>query len=100
MNSGDAIEPLSKTTIVPLLEKFVAGGSLVEYEIDTEAVHSEAPGTFYVFLITPNAQGLDKFRAAQREAIKASPLLGPAFEAMTDFTAHRDMLARTNATYK
>jgi hypothetical protein len=96
----DALEMLSKTTIVPLLEKLLADGTLVEYEIDTEAVHSEAPGKFFIFLIAANAEAIDKFRAAQQEAIKSSPLFGPAFDSMTDYTGHRDMLARTNATYK
>jgi len=96
----DALEMLSKTWIVPLLEKLLADGSLVEYEIDTKAVHTEAPGSFSIFLIAANAEGIDKFRAAQREATKANPLFGPAFGSMTDYTAHRDELARTNATYK
>jgi hypothetical protein len=96
----DALEMLSKTTIVPLLEKLLVDGTLVEYEIDTEAVHSEAPGKFFIFLIAANAEGIDKFRAAQQDAIKSSPLFGPAFDSMTDYTGHRDMLARTNATYK
>jgi hypothetical protein len=96
----DALETISKTTIVPLLEKLLADGSLVEYEIDTEAIHTERPGAFYIFIIAANAEALDKFRAARQEAIKASPLFGPAFDSMTDYTGHRDMLARTNATYK
>ena len=96
----DALEMLSKTTIVPLLEKLLADGTLVEYEIDTEAVHSEAPGKFFIFLIAANAEAIDKFRAAQQQAIKSSPLFGPAFDSMTDYTGHRDTLARTNATYK
>jgi hypothetical protein len=33
-----AIETLSKSYIVPLLEKLLAEGSLIEYEIDTEAI--------------------------------------------------------------
>jgi len=42
-----AIETLSKSFMVPLLEKLLADGSLIEYEIDTEAIHTEAPGTFW-----------------------------------------------------
>jgi hypothetical protein len=43
--SDHAIETLSKSFIVPILEKLLADGSLIEYEIDTEAIHTEAPGT-------------------------------------------------------
>jgi len=96
----DAVELLSKNVIGPLLEKMLADGTIHEYEIDTEAIHTEAPGTFWVFYIAANPEGMDKVNAALREASKANPLRGPAFGSMVDYTAHRDMLARTNVTYK
>jgi hypothetical protein len=96
----DAVEKLSKHLFVPLLEKLFADGTIVEYEIDTEAIHTEAPGTFWIFYLTANAEGLDKVNAALRETLKANPLSGPAFDSMVDFTAHTDYLARTSATYK
>jgi hypothetical protein len=96
----DAIETLSKNMIVPLLEKLLADGTIHEYEVDTLAIHTEAPGTFYIFYIAANAEALDKAQAALRETLKANPLNGPAFDSMTDYTGHRDFLARTNATYK
>jgi hypothetical protein len=96
----DAVKTLSKNLIVPLLEKLLADGTLHEYEIDVEAIHTEAPGTFWIFYITANAEGVDKVNAALQEALKASPLSGPAFGSMVDFTPHRDSLSRTNATYK
>jgi len=96
----DAVEMLSKNLIVPLLEKQLADGTLHEYEIDTEAIHSDAPGTFFIVYIAATAEGLDKVNAAIRDSLKASPLNGPAFGSMIDYTAHRDYLARTTATYK
>ncbi len=50
--------------------------------------------------IAANAEALDKVNAALQETLKANPLGGPAFGSMVDFTAHRDLLVRTNATYK
>ena len=88
----EALEMLSKSLIVPLLEKLLADGTIHEYEIDTEAVHTEAPGTFWVFYIAANADGLDKVNAALRETLKAAPLAGPAFGSLVDFSAHRDYL--------
>src|SRR5713226_7743706 len=79
-----AIETLSKSLIVPVLEKLLADGSIIEYEIDTEAIHTEAPGTFWVDVISPNADGLDKLNAALRDAAKANPLNGPALDSMVD----------------
>ena len=36
-----------------MLEKLLADGSIVEYEIDTEAIHTEALGTFWIDVISP-----------------------------------------------
>ena len=96
----DAVETLSKNLVAPLLEKMVADGTLHEYEIDTQAIHTDAPGMFAIVYIASSAEGLDKVNAAIRAALKAQPLAGPAFGSMTNSSAHRDDLARTNATYK
>lgn len=97
---NDAVDTIAKSAVVPLMEKMLANGTIVEYEIDEDAIHTEAPGMFYIFYLTPNADGLDKMNAGLRETLKSNPLLGPAFDSMVDFTAHRDYLDRTNATYK
>ena len=97
---NDAVDILSKSFLVPFMEKMMAEGAIVEYDIDTEAIHTEAPGTFYLFYMTPNAEGLDKVNQALQQMLKASPMDGPAFGSMVDFTAHRDYLSRTNATFK
>ena len=95
-----AIDTISKQMIVPLLEKLLADGSLIEYEIDTEAIHTEAPGAFWVDVISTGSEGLDKLSAALREAGKTSPLNGAAFDSMIDSAAHRDNLASSTVTYK
>ena len=96
----DAVDLLSKTVFVPMLEKLLADGSLVEYEIDEEAIHTQSPNNFAVVIIAGNGAGLDKFDAAVRDLIKSSPLSGPALGSMVDFKTHRDELTRSNATYK
>jgi hypothetical protein len=53
-----------------------------------------------IVYLAANAEGIDKVNAAIRESLKANPLHGPAFGSMVDFSAHRDYLVRTNATYK
>ena len=95
-----AIETLSKTFIVPLLEKLLADGSIVEYEIDTEAVHTEGPGAFWIDVISPNAEGLDKLNAALLDRVKTNPLADQAFDSMIDSSAHRDSLSTSTVTYK
>lgn len=96
----DAVATLSKNLVVPLLEKMLADGTIQEYEIDTQAIHTEAPGLFLIVYIASSAEGLDKVDTAVRDTLKANPLSGPAFGSMTESKAHRDELARTNATYK
>jgi hypothetical protein len=97
---NDAVETLSKNLVGPLMEKMLADGTIHEYEVDTEAVHTQAPGAFWITYIAANAEGLDKVNAAIREAFKANPLGGPAFSSFVDFAPHRDFLSLTNATYK
>jgi hypothetical protein len=97
---NDAVDLLSRNMLVPLMEKLLADGTIHEYEIDTEAIHTDAPGTFWISYIAANAEGLDKANAAIREAQKASPLGGSAFGSMVDYTQHRDYLSQTDATYK
>jgi hypothetical protein len=96
----DAIGTLSKNLFVPLLEKLLAAGTILEYEVDTEAIHTESAQTFWIVFIASNADGLDKYNAALRDAQKMNPLGGPAFVSMVDFSDHRDDLDWTNATYK
>jgi hypothetical protein len=95
-----AVATLSKNLIAPVLEKLLADGTLVEYEIDTEAIHTEAPGMFAIVYVTANADGLDKVHAAVQDSMKSNPLDGPAFDSMVDYSAHRDELARSVGTYK
>jgi hypothetical protein len=96
----DALEMLSKSLIVPLLEKELAAGTIAEYEIDTQAIHTTSPDGFEIIYVATNAGGLDKVQAAVAEALKSNPLGGSAFGSVTDMSAHRDELVRTNATYK
>ena len=96
----DAMSTLAKTAIVPLLEKLVADGTLLEYEIDEEFIHTQSPDTFWIISISPTAEGQDKLTAGIHEALKGNSLIGPAFNSFVDFSAHRDGLARTNAVYK
>ncbi len=96
----DAVDILSKTVFEPVLEKLLADGAIVEYEIDEEAIHTEDPNTFWVFYVAPNADGIDKVNAAIRGAVKANPLLSPSIDSMVDWTPHRDSLDVSSVTFK
>ncbi len=97
---NDAVDTLAKNLFVPYFEKLLAEGVIHEYDIDTQAIHTASPDMFFVFFVAANGDGLDKANASLREMRKSNPMMGPAFGSMSDFSAHRDFLARTNATYK
>ncbi|MBS0389157.1 MAG: hypothetical protein JSR15_11820 [Proteobacteria bacterium] len=97
---SDAVDLLSKSFIVPMLEKLLADGAIVEYEVDVESIHTESPDMFFIDVIARNAEGLDKLNTALGEAIRSNPLAGQAYLSMVDSSAHHDALMRTSATYK
>lgn len=96
----DAVAMLSKNLVVPLMEKLLSDGTIVEYEIDIQAVHTDPPGSFAIVWISTNNDAVDKVNAALREAMAAQPLGGPAFLSMVDYSKHRDELWRGTGVYK
>jgi hypothetical protein len=96
----DAVETLSKHMVVPLLEKMLADGTIREYEIDTEEIHTDAPGRFWIIYVASSPEGLDTVNTAVMDTMKDHPLSGQAFGSMEDFSAHRDELLRGEGTYK
>lgn len=96
----DAVDVLARNIIVPVLEKLLADGTLVEYEIDEAEIHTEAPGTFTIVSISAGPDGIDKLDAAIAAAVKDQPLLSPAFGSMTKDSGHRDELLATEGAWK
>jgi len=96
----DALKNLSEHLVVPLLEKQLAAGTILEYEIDVQAVHTTTPGLFFIVYLTPTPEGIDTVQAAIRDSVKDHPLGIQAFGSVTDFTAHRDELDKSDGIYK
>lgn len=96
----DALARLSANLVGPLLEKLLADGTLIEWEVDTEAIHTDAPGQFMIVYVAQNPDAMDKVDAAVAELGKANPLGGPAFDSVVDFSAHRDDVVRSIAVFK
>jgi hypothetical protein len=86
--------------ISPLMEKLLAEGTIIEYEIDTEAVHTHDPAESHLMFITPNAEGLDKVTAALSDAMRKLRTAGPALGSFVDMSKHRDALVRSSVTYR
>jgi hypothetical protein len=96
----DAVSTLSKNIVVPTMEKLLADGTILEYEVDTEAIHTDAPGMFAIVYVTPQPEGVDTVRAAIRGSQKDNPLIGQAFGSMIDYSQHRDELLKGSGAYK
>jgi len=96
----DAVDSLAKHMVVPLLEKLVADGTVTEYEIDEMAIHTAAPGTFFIVYVTPTPEGLDTVQGAVRGALREHPLSSQAFGSMVDDSGHRDELGKGNGAFK
>ena len=96
----DAVAMLSEHLIVPSMEKLLADGSIQEYEIDEAAIHSTAPGMFFVVYIAPKPEGIDAVQAAIMAAAKAHVLGIQAFGSMVDMNGHRDELGIGSGTFK
>ena len=96
----NAVDLLSKTVFAPAFEKLFADGTVVQYEINTEAVHTDAPGRLWIFCLTSNAEGIDKINAAMRDTLKSNPVAQQMFDSLVDFTAYRDYIAQANASDK
>ena len=96
----DEVDSLATHLIVPMLEKLLSDGDIVEYEIDQEAIHTTDPNTFWIVYVCPKAEGIDKVNAAVGATIKNHPLAGIAFGATSEGQHHRDELNRGDGVFK
>jgi hypothetical protein len=91
---GEAFRNLTKSRIVPMLDKLQADGVLISYSVNVEDYHTAAPGHYEVVLITEDAAGMDKVSAAFEAAFAKDTEIGPAMRSLVKRKTHRDFLAR------
>lgn len=86
---------------MPVFEKMLADGTIVEYEFDWEMIHTtDSRAQFRCSFVMPSAEGLDKFRAALGAALSKNSLIGPAIGSMmVNFRPQADFVP-VNANYK
>ena len=90
-----------KASMVAMMEKMFADGSLHAYSIDEENVHTMNPNAFFVVMLTNGPEGLDKFDSAIEDMNKNNPTALAAFRSLVGETGHIDSLARVDiASYK
>ncbi len=91
---GNDVEGFFKKYIQPDLEAAVADGSVLMYNFDSEQIHTDAPGGYYLAVVYAKGDGLDKSAATLAAHQKENPAAGEGFGAMLETQAHRDSLAR------
>jgi hypothetical protein len=94
---GEDVESFFKKYIQPDLDAGVADGSILMYNFDSEAIHTDAPGAYHLAVVYANGDGLDKSTASLAARAKESPAIGEGFAAMLVTEAHRDSLGRVLA---
>jgi hypothetical protein len=91
---GDDVEEFFKKYIQPDLDAGVADGSVLMYNFDTETIHTDAPGGYFLAVAYANGDGLDKAAAALAKHAKEDPAAGEGFGSMLETKEHRDELMR------
>jgi len=87
--------------IVPVYEKLLADGAIVDYELDTEYVVGNAPGRFFSAVVTKDAEGLDKARTAIADLFEKNPAVAEALTSPAEPNSRRDLLAHvSNMSHK
>ena len=85
---------LIKDKFVPELEKGLADGNVIFYNVETEDYHTQAPGLVVTVFAVPDAAALDKINDAFEAALGKDSEIGPAIGALTGRDSHRDFLDR------
>ena len=75
----------------------VADGSILMYNFDSRAIHTEAPGGYNLAVVYASGDGLDMASALLAAHAKENPVVGEGFASMLDMEAHRDSLGRVLA---
>jgi len=94
---GDDVEQFFKKYLQPDLDAGVADGSILMYNFDSQAIHTDAPGGYNLAVVYANGDGLDKSTAKLAAHAKEDPAAGEGFGAMLENGAHRDSLGRVLA---
>jgi len=94
---GEDVEKFFKKYIQPDLDAGVADGTILMYNFDSEAIHTDAPGAYNLAVVYANGDGLDKNAALLAAHAKENPAAGEGFGAMLEASAHRDNLGRVLA---
>ena len=86
-----------KGDIQPLFDRLVTEGTVLEYAVNTEVVHTQNENTIFITYLLNGPDALDKFRAAVAAAEAKIPSFEPAANAVVHGEGHRDLFLRVTA---
>jgi competence protein ComGC len=89
-----AYNEMMKTTLVPVLEKLLADGTITSYGTDVEDYHTGRIGVIDEYFTVPDAAALDKANKALEEAFNSNAALGNAYRSLFETEGHRDYLSK------
>ena len=89
-------EELFRKYFQPWLDQMVAEGSALRYNLNSEVVHTQAPGFYELAVVLRDAASYDKFHANVR-AMLQNPAVPGAIRDAAAVEGHRDILARVIA---
>jgi hypothetical protein len=92
-----AFENLLLKDVKSFLDSDISNGTLLAYNLDTEDIHTSAPGSYNIALLFPEGASIDKFYEELSAAQKTDPAVGRMFNALTVDQDHRDSLSRVTA---
>ena len=78
----------------PELDALVSDGSIGGYALDSELIHTQAPGPVSLVVEFTSAESMDKFYKQIETMQDKEPLFGMAFSTTIETAAHRDHLLR------
>lgn len=90
---GDDFAAAFRRYVVPVYDKLLADGTIVSYQLDWEYNIENAPGRFFSAVILPNADAMDKVRAAFNDMFEKNPAAGTALVTTIVPDSRNDMLA-------
>jgi hypothetical protein len=92
----DDFNNLVKTRVVPLMEKMLADGVVVAYNLNYQEYATQAPNTVEFITITKDASGLDKMNKAFEGLFGKDPEIGPAMQNLVQAGSSRNFLDRVS----
>ena len=86
-----------KKYVLPTLESEVADGTVLMYNFDEEDLHTDAQGGYFLAIIYPSGEAMDKAYARLMANLKENPAVGQMIASLSVTEAHRDSLSKVTA---